>query len=238
MRLIGIIGGMSAESTATYYARMNEAARDRLGGLHSARLLLWSVDFAGIAELQAAGEWQKLGAILSDAAVKLQHAGAEAIVLATNTMHKVAPAIEAAISVPFLHIADATGTAIVRHGLKRPALLATAYTMEQDFYRQRLTDRFGLDVMVPEADERREVHRIIYEELCKGIITEQSQRYYAELAARMKARGADCLILGCTEVGMLLGEANVPMPVFDTALIHVEEAVSYALAGAEAMAAE
>jgi aspartate racemase len=217
---------------------MNEAVRNRLGGLHSARLLIWSVDFAGIAELQAAGEWQKLGAILSDAAVKLQHAGAEAIVLATNTMHKVAPAIEAAISVPFLHIADATGAAIVRHGLKRPALLATAYTMEQDFYRQRLTDRFGLDVMVPEADERREVHRIIYEELCKGIITEQSQRYYAELAARMKARGADCLILGCTEVGMLLGEANVPMPVFDTALIHVEEAVSFALVGAEAMAAE
>lgn len=238
MRLLGIIGGMSAESTAIYYAKLTEGVRNRLGGLHSARLLLWSVDFAEIAKLQSAGDWDAQGRMLADVAGRLERAGAEAIILATNTMHKVAPAIEAAISVPFIHIADATGKAIVARKLRRPALMATAYTMEQDFYKQRLADGFGLDVMVPEADERRQIHSIIYDELCKGIVTDKSKQTYQRIAAAMQARGADCLILGCTEVGMLLNEGNVPMPVFDTALIHVEEAVSFALEGKHAMAAE
>lgn len=238
MRLVGVIGGMSAESTAIYYAKFNEAVRMRMGGLHSARLLLWSVDFAGIAKLQQAGEWEAMGRELADAARRLEAAGAEAIILATNTMHKVAPAIEAAIKIPFLHIADATGRAIVSAGLKRPALMATAYTMEEPFYKQRLAARFGLDVMVPEADDRHETHSIIYDELCKGVVTEASRQAYVAIARRLQDRGADCLILGCTEVGMLLNSANVPMPVFDTALIHVEEAVSFALQGQTAMAAE
>lgn len=238
MRLLGIIGGMSAESTAIYYAKLTESVRIRLGGLHSARLLLWSVDFAEIAKLQSSGDWDAQGRILADVAVKLEQAGAEAIVLATNTMHKVAPAIEAAISIPFIHIADATGKAIAQRKLKRPALMATAYTMEQDFYKKRLADKFGLEVMVPEENERREIHRIIYDELCKGIVTDRSRQNYQQVARSLLARGADCLILGCTEVGMLLNEGNVPMPVFDTALIHVEEAVSFALEGSHAMAAE
>jgi aspartate racemase len=238
MRLLGVIGGMSAESTAIYYAKLNEGVRSRLGGLHSARIILWSVDFAEVARLQAAGEWEALGRILANAAKVLEKAGAEAIVLATNTMHKVAPAIEAAISVPLLHIADATGTAITKRGLRRPALLATAYTMEQDFYKERLASKFGLEVLVPESDERREVHRIIYDELCKGVVAEPSRQTYVAIARRLRERGADSLILGCTEVGMLLNQANVPMPVFDTTLIHVEEAVSFALQGQQAMAAE
>ncbi len=238
MRMIGVIGGMSAESTAIYYAKLNEAVRSRLGGLHSARLVIWSVDFAEIASLQQTGDWETQGKMLAEAARKLEAAGAEAIILATNTMHKVAPAIEAAITVPFLHIADATGKAIVARSLKRPALMATAYTMEQDFYKDRLTKHFGLEVMVPDEADRRETHRIIYDELCKGVVTEASRAAYVQIAERLKARGADCLILGCTEVGMLLNQGNVPMPVFDTALIHVEEAVSFALKHPSAMAAE
>ena len=237
MKMIGIIGGMSAESTATYYAALNAAVRKQLGGLHSARLLLWSVDFAEIAELQKQGRWEEQGQILAGIARKLEAAGAEAIVLATNTMHKVAAAIEAAIKVPFLHIADATAAAIVAKKLKRPALMATAYTMEQEFYKERLV-RHGLEVVVPEAEDRAEIHRIIYEELCKGIVTEKSRAAYIAIAGRLQAKGADCLILGCTEVGMLLNAGNVPMPVFDTTLIHVEAAVEFSLRTPKLMAAE
>ena len=237
MRMIGIIGGMSAESTATYYAALNAAVRARLGGLHSARLLLWSVDFAEIAQLQKEGRWQEQGEILAAIARKLEAAGAEAIVLATNTMHKVAPAIEAAVKVPFLHIAEATAAAIRNKGLKRPALMATAYTMEQDFYKERLA-RHGLDVIIPDEADRAATHRIIYEELCKGVISETSRAEYIQIAQRLQAKGADCLILGCTEVGMLLNSGNVPMPVFDTTLIHVEAAVDFSLSAPKLMAAE
>jgi aspartate racemase len=229
MKTIGIIGGMSAESTALYYAGLNAEVRRRLGGLHAAEILLWSVDFAEIAALQAAGDWEGAGRQLATIARRLEQAGADVILLATNTMHKVAPAIEAAISVPFLHIADATGEAVRASGFRCPALLATAYTMEQEFYTGRLRQRFGLDVLVPAAADRAETHRIIYDELCKGVVSEGSRAAYLRIAERLKEQGADCLILGCTEVGMLLNAGNAPLPVFDTAQIHVAAAAQFAL---------
>ncbi len=238
MKTIGIIGGMSAESTAHYYAHINAGVRQRLGGLHAAELILWSVDFAEIADMQTRGDWTAAGAKLAGVAMKLQKAGADVIILATNTMHKVASEIEAAISIPFLHIADATAADIKAAGLKRPGMLATAYTMKQDFYTGRLRDKFGLDVIVPEEVDRREIHRIIYDELCKGVVTEQSRKSYESIAKRLKERGADSLILGCTEVGMLLNEKNVSMPVFDTAEIHACAAVDFALSDYLLKAAE
>ncbi len=238
MKTIGIIGGMSAESTAHYYAHINAGVRQRLGGLHAAELILWSVDFAEIADMQTRGDWTAAGAKLAGVAMKLQKAGADVIILATNTMHKVASEIEAAISIPFLHIADATAADIKAAGLKRPGMLATAYTMEQDFYTGRLRDKFGLDVIVPEEVDRREIHRIIYDELCKGVVTEQSRKSYESIAKRLKERGADSLILGCTEVGMLLNAKNVSMPVFDTAEIHAQAAVDFALSDYLLKAAE
>ncbi|MEZ5773785.1 MAG: aspartate/glutamate racemase family protein [Hyphomicrobiaceae bacterium] len=232
MRTIGIIGGMSAESTALYCRRLNEEARRRLGGLHSAEILVWSVDFAPIAEMQAAGAWTAAGARLADIARRLEGAGADMILLATNTMHKLADAIEAAITVPFLHIADQTAERIRAAGLKRPGLMATRYTMEEAFYKGRLADRHGLAPIVPDAEDRASTHRIIYEELCRGIVQAQSRASYEAIAARLVAKGADCLILGCTEVGMLLGPANVAVPVFDTTLIHADAALDLALAEA------
>lgn len=238
MKTIGIIGGMSAESTAHYYAHINAGVRQRLGGLHAAELVLWSVDFAEIAAMQTASDWTAAGRKLADVAGKLERTGAEVIILATNTMHKVASEIESAITVPFIHIADATALEIRNAGLKRPGMMATAYTMEQDFYVGRLRDKFGLDVIVPEAADRRETHRIIYDELCKGIITEKSRKSYEAIASRLQQRGADCLILGCTEVAMLLNAKNVPMPVFDTALIHANAAVNFVLSDYNLKAAE
>jgi aspartate racemase len=238
MKTIGIIGGMSAESTAHYYAHINAGVRQRLGGLHAAELILWSVDFAEIAAMQTRGDWVAAGRRLAEIAGKLQRAGADVIILATNTMHKVADEIEAAISVPFLHIADATAQEIRAAGLSRPAMMATAYTMEQDFYVGRLHERFGFDVMVPDEADRRETHRIIYEELCKGIVAEQSRNSYEAIAGRLIHRGADCLILGCTEVAMLLNAQNVSIPVFDTAIIHANAAVDFVLADYNLKAAE
>ena len=238
MKTIGIIGGMSAESTAHYYAHINAGVRQRLGGLHAAELILWSVDFAEIAEMQTRGDWAAAGRKLADVAAKLERTGANVIILATNTMHKVASEIEAAISVPFLHIADATALEIRSTGLKRPAMMATAYTMEQDFYVGRLREKFGFDVIVPDEADRRETHRIIYDELCKGVITEQSRKSYETIAERLKQRGADCLILGCTEVAMLLNAQNVSIPVFDTAVIHATAAVNFVLSDYNLKAAE
>lgn len=228
MKTIGIIGGMSAHSTLIYYERLNELAAERLGGLHSAPVLIWSVDFAPIAAMQAEGRWQEAGRQLADIATRLEAAGAGLIVLATNTMHKVADAIEARISVPFVHIADATAAAIRARGLRRPALMATGFTMQQTFYTDRLRAA-GLDVQLPSAADQAEVHRIIYEELCKGVVTEASRRCYEAVASRLAAGGADSLILGCTEIGMLLGPSNVSGPVFDTTLIHAERAFDLAL---------
>jgi len=229
MKVIGLIGGMSCESTAHYYARLNERVRAALGGLHSAEILMWSVDFAPIAEMQAEGRWQDAGRQLAGIAKRLEQAGADAIVLATNTMHKVADTIEAAVGIPFLHIADATALKIRAAGMRRPAIMATRFTMEQDFYTGRLRDKFGLETLIPDEADRALMHQIIYDELCVGRVTETSRAAFVDVAQRLAAKGADCLVLGCTEVGMLLDERNAPLPIFDTTLIHADAAVSFAL---------
>jgi len=229
MKVIGLIGGMSCESTAHYYARLNERVRAALGGLHSAEILMWSVDFAPIAQMQADGRWQEAGARLAVIARRLEAAGADAIVLATNTMHKVADTIEAAVSIPFLHIADATALKIREAGMRKPAIMATRFTMEQDFYTGRLRAKFGLECLVPNEADRALVHQIIYDELCVGRATVASRHVFVDVARRLAAKGADCLVLGCTEVGMLLDERNAPLPIFDTTLIHADAAVNFAL---------
>jgi len=228
MKTIGILGGMSAASTALYYQRLNDQARARLGGLHSADLLVRSLDFADVEALQAQGDWDAAGACLNRAALALQAGGAELLILATNTMHKVADAMLDGVGIPFLHIAQATADAITEAGLRRPGLMATAYTMEQAFYLDRLRAA-GLQPVIPDAADRAETHRIIYDELCKDIVTEPSRAAYVAIARRLHRAGADCLILGCTEVGMLLNADNAPMPVFDTTLIHCDRALDMAL---------
>lgn len=238
MKVIGIIGGMSAESTQHYYARINAGVRARLGGQHAAEVLIWSVDFDDIVMAQKRGDWEGAGRRLADVAQRLERAGADCVLLATNTMHKVADAITSAIAIPFIHIGDATADAVKAAGLKRPGLMATAYTMEQDFYTGRLARQHGLEVIVPEESDRRETHRIIYDELCNGKVTTQSRMAYEAIAQRLVARGADSLILGCTEVGMLLNSKNVTVPVFDTTLIHADAAVAFALADQALKAAE
>jgi aspartate racemase len=238
MKTIGIIGGMSAESTTHYYALLNEQVRKRLGGLHSAEVIIWSVDFAEIAQMQARGDWDLAGKKLAQIAYRLERVGADVILLATNTMHKVADSITETLDVPFIHIADATAEAIKSAGFKRPGLMATAYTMEQDFYTGRLREKHGLDVIVPNEVDRAETHRIIYDELCKGIVTDASRTSFERIAQRLASEGADCLILGCTEVGMLLGSKNVTLPVFDTTIIHVAAATEFALADVLRKAAE
>ncbi|MCU1537815.1 MAG: Racemase [Humibacillus sp.] len=229
MKLIGLLGGMSWESSAQYYRLANELVRDRVGGLASARVLLHSVDFAEIERLQAQGRWDEAGAMLASAASGLEAAGAELLVLCTNTMHKVAPAIEAATTVPLLHIGDVTGRAVREAGVERVGLLATAYTMEQPFLRDRLGEH-GLTVLVPDADDRALVHRVIYEELCLGVVTETSRQAYREVIARLVDAGADGVILGCTEIELLIGQDDSPVPVFPTTRLHVEAAVEAALA--------
>lgn len=229
MKTIGLIGGMSWESTAEYYRIINETVRDRLGGLHSAHCILYSVDFAGIEELQREGRWSEMGSSLADAARALQRAGAGCVVLATNTMHKVADDIEQAVETPFLHIADATAERICAQGIRRVGLLGTRYTMAQDFYKGRLSSRFGLDVLVPEPQEQDIIHRIIFEELVLGIVKEDSRQAYREVMAQLGAAGAQSIILGCTEIGLLVRPDDSPVPLFDTTRIHAEAAVDWAL---------
>jgi aspartate racemase len=229
MKVIGLIGGMSCESTAHYYKHLNDRVRAQLGGLHSAEILMWSIDFAPIAQMQDEDRWQDAGAHLAGIGQRLEQAGAEVLVLATNTMHKVADAIEASISIPLIHIANATAQKIRAAGKRKPALLATKFTMEQDFYTGRLREKFGLDVVVPDQADRTLVHQIIYDELCLGRVTDTSRRAFVDVAQQLSSRGADCLILGCTEVAMLLDESNAPLPIFDTALIHADAAVDFAL---------
>ncbi len=230
MRTLGLLGGMSWESTLPYYRCVNECVRERLGGLHSAKLVLYSVDFAEIERLQHAGDWTTAGHLLADAAQALERAGAEALVLCTNTMHRVLDTIEAAIRIPVVHIADATARRIRAEGLAKVGLLATRFTMEQDFYRGRL-EQHGLTVLVPDAAERAEVHRIIYDELCRGVIRESSRVALRAVMAALVSRGAEGLILGCTEIGLLVGAEDTDVPVFDTTRIHAEAAVDWALDG-------
>ncbi|MCX4581701.1 aspartate/glutamate racemase family protein [Streptomyces sp. NBC_01481] len=230
MKTIGLIGGMSWESSAEYYRLLNELVRERLGGLHSAKCVLHSVDFAEIEELQVAGDWERAGEILADAARGLTAAGADVLLICTNTMHKVAGQVEAAVSVPLLHLADATADAVRAQGITRVGLLGTAFTMEQDFYRDRLAGH-GLDVLTPDAEGRALVHRVIYEELCLGVVREESRAAYQDVIAELVAAGAEGVVLGCTEIELLIGEKDSPVPVFPTTRLHAEAAVDAALGG-------
>ncbi|MDE1899360.1 MAG: aspartate/glutamate racemase family protein [Xanthomonadaceae bacterium] len=229
MKMIGLIGGMSWESSACYYQSINRRVAARRGGLHSARCLLYSVDFAEIEDCQREGDWDRAGVLLADAARALQAAGADLIGLCTNTMHKVADAIQAAVDVPLLHIADATGTALVAAGVRRVGLLGTRFTMEQGFYRERLARAFGLDVVVPDALARAEVHRVIYDELCRGEVREDSREHYRAIVQELVDAGAEGVILGCTEVGLLLRQRDAAAPLFDTTQLHAEALVDAAL---------
>ncbi|MBZ9975942.1 aspartate/glutamate racemase family protein [Mesorhizobium sp. BR-1-1-10] len=230
MKTLGLLGGMSWESTAIYYRLLNEIVRERLGGLHSAKLLLWSFDFAEIADRQHDGDWDGAGALLIDAAHKLEAGGAEGLLLCTNTMHRLADQVQAAVSIPLIHIADATAATVRQAGLRRPALLATRFTMEQDFYKGRLADKYGLSPVVPDSAGRDMVHRVIYEELCQGIVTEASKAAYVAEANRLRRdEAADSLIMGCTEITMLIGQDDFDIPVFDTTRIHAGAAVEFAL---------
>ncbi|MYL23105.1 amino acid racemase [Halomonas alkaliantarctica] len=228
MKTIGLIGGMSWESTQIYYRLMNQKVRDELGGLHSAKLILYSVDFAEIETLQQRGAWQAAGEILATAASAVESAGADVVVLCTNTMHKVAPQIEQAISTPFLHIADATANVLKKEGVTRVGLLGTAFTMEQAFYRSRLEEQ-GIEVVIPDDRQRARIHAVIFNELCRGEIKAASKAAYLEVVASLAARGAQGVILGCTEIGLLIQSADTDVRLFDTTAIHAEQAVQYAL---------
>jgi aspartate racemase len=231
MKTIGLIGGMSWESSAAYYRAINEAVRDRLGGLHSAECLMYSINFAEVELLQREARWGEASVLLAQAARRLERGGADCIVLCTNTMHKLSDAIEASVAIPMLHIADATALRIHAAGLRRVGLLGTNFTMEEDFYRGRLETRHGLEVLIPEPAERGAIHRVIYDELCQGILLEQSRAAYRAAIANLAARGAEGVILGCTEIGLLVGPADSPVPLFDTTRIHAEAAVEWALEG-------
>ncbi|MFF4294392.1 aspartate/glutamate racemase family protein [Streptomyces vinaceus] len=231
MKTIGLLGGMSWESTAEYYRLLNELTRDRLGGLHSARCVLYSVDFADIEHLQAEGRWAEAGEVLAEAGRRLEAAGADLVLICTNTMHKVADRVQDALSVPLLHLADATADAVKGAGLTRVGLLGTAFTMEQEFYRGRLAAS-GLEVCVPDAEGRALVHRVIYEELCRGVVREESRAAYQAVIQELVAAGAQGIILGCTEIELLIGAGDSPVPVFPTARIHAEAAVEAALPAA------
>lgn len=229
MKTLGLLGGMSSESTAIYYRLLNEGVNRRLGGLSAARLILWSFDFAEIAARQTDGDWVGLTRSLAEAARRLEAAGADAVMICANTMHKMADEVQAAIGVPLLHIADATAEAIKGTASRRPALLATRYTMEQDFITGRLRDPFGLDVVIPGEPARIELHRIIYEELCLGVVKPESKAAVRAVIDQLCAEGADGVILGCTELGLVLTQDEIDIPVFDTAAIHAEAGVNFAL---------
>ena len=227
-RTLGIIGGMSWESTEGYYRLINEGIKAKLGNLHSADLLIHSVDFAPIEALQATGAWDEMGTILANSGKRLQAAGAKGLLIATNTMHKVIDDVQAATNLPIIHIADVTAAAIKQQGFTKVALLGTQFTMTQDFYKQRLIDA-GLQVLIPETDARAEVHRIIYEELCQGQLLASSRQYYQQVIQDLANKGAEGIILGCTEIGLLIQQADSPIPVFDTTAIHAAAAVDFLL---------
>lgn len=231
MRKLGLIGGMSWQSTAIYYRHMNEIARERMGDLHSADLILRSLDFADVAHRQHDGDWDGLADILVAAGRDLERAGAAALVLCTNTMHLLAERIEAAVAIPLIHIADATASAIRQSPSRNPALLATRFTMERDFYRGRLLAVHGLPTIIPDETARQAIHRIIYQELCEGIVKPESKTQYVAEVARLRQQGADGVILGCTEITMLIGQEDFDIPVFDTTWLHSKAAMDFALGG-------
>lgn len=233
MKTIGLLGGMSWESTIPYYAIINKAVKDRLGGLHSARLILYSVEFDEIERCQSSGDWEKSARILGDAALRLEQAGADLLVICTNTMHKVAPQIASMIHIPLVHIADATADALEQAQIRRVGLLGTRYTMTQDFYRQKLRDR-GLEVLIPDEADVALVNDVIFHELCVGTVRAESRAQFQRIITALKDRGAEGVILGCTEIGMLIGPDDVCLPVFDTTLIHARRAAELALAREDA----
>lgn len=228
MKTIGLLGGMSWESTVGYYRAINKGVREVVGGLHSAKIAMYSVDFAQIETLQHSGDWEGTAKILSEAAKNIQAAGADVLLICTNTMHKVAPEIEAAIQIPLLHIADATAEVIVDKGMKTVGLLGTAFTMEQEFYKGKLTTDYGLEVLTPNRHDRDIVHNVIYQELCMGRIRSGSKMEYLRIIDALAARGAEAVILGCTEIGMLVNQADTKVTLLDTTAIHAEKAVEYA----------
>jgi aspartate racemase len=229
MKTLGLIGGMSWESTMPYYQHINQTVKEQLGGLHSAKIILYSMDFAEIEQLQASGQWQAAGQMLAEIASKLEGAGADALVLCTNTMHKVADAITAAVHIPLLHIADPTAQAIKHAGFKRVGLLGTRFTMEQDFYRQRLEQSHDLTVLIPPQADRDLVHQIIYDELCLGEIKDTSRRIYQRVIADLQAQGAQAIILGCTEITLLVQAQHSALPLFDTTTLHARSAAQWAM---------
>ena len=229
MKTIGLLGGMSWESTIPYYRQINQHIKQQLGGLHSAKIILYSVDFADIEALQRSGDWDKAGELLAEAAVKLQSAGADCLVLCTNTMHKVAAVIETAVTIPLLHIADATAEAIQLAGLNKVALLGTRFTMEQDFYKKRLTESYGLEVLVPDEESRALVHQVIYQELCLGVVKPDSRLQYQQIMADLVVQGAEAIILGCTEIALLVSAEDCAVPLFDTTALHAQKAADWSL---------
>lgn len=229
MKTIGLLGGMSWESTAGYYKAINEGIKESLGGLHSAKIAMYSVDFNEIEKLQHAGDWDATAIILSESAKSVQAAGADFLLICTNTMHKVAPEIEKSIDIPLLHIADATAEVIQRLGIKTVGLLGTAFTMEQDFYKGRLENKFGLNVLVPNDEDRQIIHQVIYQELCLGAIKGQSKQEYLRIIDSLSEQGAEAVILGCTEIGMLVKQTDTDVKLLDTTAIHADAAVAAAL---------
>ena len=228
-KTIGLLGGMSWESTATYYRELNEGIKAKLGGLHSARICMVSVDFEEIEKLQHIEDWNGTAVILSEAAIAIEKGGADFLLICTNTMHKVAPQIEANISIPILHIADATAQRLRKAGIKKVGLLGTRFTMEQDFYKGRLVEKYGIDVIVPNEPEREDVHSVIYNELCLGTIDQNSRERYLKIIAQLAANGAEAVILGCTEIALLVKQNHTATPLYDTTAIHAEQAVLEAL---------
>lgn len=231
MKTVGLIGGMSWESSLLYYQIMNEYVKERLGGHNSAKTLMYSVNFQEIKTLQHQGNWGEATRIMIDSAQKLEMAGAELIVICTNTMHKMAQEIEESVCIPLIHIADSTAVEIVKDGIRKVALLGTAFTMEQDFYKGRLTEKFGLEVIVPIEVDRLAIHDIIYQELCLGIIKEESKQTYLKIINSLKQQGAEAVILGCTEITLLIAQDDCSIPVYDTTRIHAESAIDFALRG-------
>ena len=228
MKTIGLLGGMSWESTMSYYKSINEGVKATLGGLNSAKICMYSVNFDEIEKLQHQGRWAETTDILADAALSVEKGGADFILICTNTMHKVVPEIEQKITVPILHIADTTAQKLLEQGVKKVGLLGTAFTMEQDFYKGRLTDKFGIDVVVPDENERKQVHDIIYQELCRGEIKEESRVIYSQVIEKLSLQGAEAVILGCTEIALLIQQQHTDVPLFDTTAIHAEAAVRLA----------
>tara|TARA_R110002020_G_scaffold176357_1_gene368595 strand:- start:2128 stop:2823 length:696 start_codon:yes stop_codon:yes gene_type:complete len=229
MRVIGVLGGMSWESTQGYYRALNEGVKAALGGFHSAKIVMVSVDFAEIEALQQLGDWHAAGELLASAAQSVERAGADCLLIATNTMHKVAPVIEQAVTIPLLHIADATAEQLTADGITRVGLLGTRFTMEQDFYIGRLEKQFGIEVVVPDQSERDTIHRVIFDELCQGRIEDVSRQRYLAIIDSLHAHGAQAVILGCTEIAMLVGQRDTTVPLYDTTALHAQRAVAWAL---------